>query len=537
MAVTQTPPETVQAASVAATSTQRAQPTGLAAVVGSGDHKTIGRLYILSSLLLGVGVLVLGLLFGLEAMDPDKWSVFTATNGLQLFTLLRVATLFLLAFPLVIGVALVVVPLQVGAPSIAFPRAAAASFWGWFLGSILVIASYIADGGPFGTSANGVNLWITAMGLVIVSLLIASVSLATTVLALRAPGMTLDRTPLYSWSVAVATIMWIITLPVLVGFIVLMYVDHSHAGTSIGTTSDLYPDIGWLFRNPQIYVVAIPVLGFVADVVASSVNSRTKARWFAQSAITWFGIVSFGAFLAIPTARAVDSVLMVVLSLLAVVPVLAIGALTGDLARGGRLKANPAIAYALSAYIVLLIATIAGALGSLPDVVEAPGEGTAGDSIYFLGVAHAVILAAIIGALGGVTWWASKIGRRQANAKLALMAPAILLVGTIASVVPNLVSGLAGSGNELTPDPTGGMSSMNALALVGLVITGLGLALAAVSLLPLFKRSGDPVPADPWGTGQTLEWMTSSPPSVGNFDNELALVTSPEPLLDSREEK
>ena len=220
MAVTQTPPETVQAASVAATSTQRAQPTGLAAVVGSGDHKTIGRLYILSSLLLGVGVLVLGLLFGLEAMDPDKWSVFTATNGLQLFTLLRVATLFLLAFPLVIGVALVVVPLQVGAPSIAFPRAAAASFWGWFLGSILVIASYIADGGPFGTSANGVNLWITAMGLVIVSLLIASVSLATTVLALRAPGMTLDRTPLYSWSVAVATIMWIITLPVLVGFIV-----------------------------------------------------------------------------------------------------------------------------------------------------------------------------------------------------------------------------------------------------------------------------------------------------------------------------
>ena len=156
MAVTETPPETVDAASAAATSPTPTQPTGLAAVLGSGDHKVIGRLYIVSALVLGLVVVGLGEAFALEGIAPKTLDIFPSDSVFQLFTLARVGSIFFLALPLTIGVAMVVVPLQVGSRTIAFPRAAAASYWGWLLGSGLLIGSYAMNGGPLGGSSEGV---------------------------------------------------------------------------------------------------------------------------------------------------------------------------------------------------------------------------------------------------------------------------------------------------------------------------------------------------------------------------------------------
>jgi heme/copper-type cytochrome/quinol oxidase subunit 1 len=537
MAVTETPPETVDAASAMATSAPRSQPTGLAAVLGSGDHKVVGRLYLITSLLFGVVVLGLGEAFALEAAAPETLDIFDRDVAYQLFTLLRVGTVFLLALPLTIGLALVVVPLQVGARSVAFPRAAAASFWGWLLGSAMLIASYAMNGGPGGGSADGVNLWIAAMGLIIVSLLLAAVCLATTVLALRTTGMSLERTPLFAWSMAVASIMWLVTLPVLLGMLVLMYVDHRHAGgLSLGRVNAIYPALAWIFRNPQVYVLGIPVLGFVADVLATASGGRMKLRGLAQSAIAVFGALAFGAFLALPTDTAVESPVVIVLSLLAVVPVLAVGASAADLGRRGGLKPNAGVVYATAAFLALLLGTVAGAIGAIPGVIEVPDGSSATASIFYLGVTHAVVLAALIAALGGMHWWATKVGRGPANEKLGMLAPLVLLIGTIVTVIPDLVSGIIGEGVETNGDYTGGVQGLNVVSAIGVGLVALGLLIAVVSLLPLRKRPEGEVEADPWG-GQTLEWLTASPPSAGNFDAELAPVTSAEPLIDLREEK
>ena len=129
MAVTETPPETVDAAAPAVASTPRPEPTGLAAVLGSGDHKLVGRLYIVTALLFGLAAGLLGVLFAVEGIEPTTLDLFSAGSVYQLFTLFRLGGVFMVAFPLVIGVALVVVPLQVGATTVAFPRAAAASYW------------------------------------------------------------------------------------------------------------------------------------------------------------------------------------------------------------------------------------------------------------------------------------------------------------------------------------------------------------------------------------------------------------------------
>ena len=528
MAVTETPPETVAAAAAEVPSVRPA-PTGLAAVLGTGDHKVIGRLYIVSALILGLGVVVLGELFAVEGMKADTLDVFSGGSVFQFFTLFRVGSLFLLAFPLVIGLAMVVVPLQVGARSIAFPRAAAASYWAWLMGAGLLIASYALDGGPAGTRASGVDLWITAMGVLVLAVLAAAVSLATTVFALRTPGLSITRAPLYAWSVAVAAVMWLLTLPVLFGVLVIAYVDHRHGGQALGASDNLFGHLSWLLRNPEVYVVAIPVLGFAADVIATTAQARIAMRGVVHTAIGLAGAAGFGAYLLAADERSYHTPVYILQALVAVVPVLAVLALAGDLFRRGSLRVNAGLIYATCALLTLLVGVGAGALGSIP-ALKTTG------TIFDIGVDHAVLLAAVIASLGGLHWWATKVGGGQAaNENLGRLAPVVLLVGALVASVPDMVSGIAGKEQELRPDWTGGIEGLNAVTAVGVAILALGLVLAVVSLLPLLRRA-DQGERDPW-TGQTLEWLAPSPPPLENFDAELPVVTSAEPLVDLREEK
>ena len=527
MALTETPPETVAAASETAPSAPRPQPRGLAAVLGSGDHKVIGRLYVGWGVLFGTSVLVLGGLFSIEGLQPTADNVFSRNTIWQFFTLYRLGTVFLLAFPLVIGVAFVVVPLQIGARSIAFPRAAAASFWVWLLGSALFIASYAVNGGPGGGRVSGVNLWITAMGLLTLSVITAGISLATTVLALRAPRLTIERTPLYAWSVAVAAIMWVLTMPVLLGLLVLMYVDHRHGGGSIGANPGLFSHLTWLLRNPQIYVFAVPVLGFTADVFATTAKVRLDLRFVAQGAIGAFGVFGFGAFLVTSNPGAYKSVFVMVLGLVAVLPLVGLLAASADAFRRGSLRVNAALLYAISAMLVLLLSVAGGALGSIP-AMKTTG------TIYDIGVSHGVVLAAVIGSLGGLHWWATKVLRRRASEGPGMVAPLLLLLGSLAIVIPDLASGIAGKNGQLAPDYTGGIKGLNVIVVVGVALVALGFFAALAGLAPALRADPD-APADPW-EGQTLEWLSPSPPPLENFPTDLALVASAEPLIDLREE-
>ena len=167
-------------------------------------------------------------------------------------------------------------------------------------------------------------------------------------------------------------------------------------------------------------------------------------------------------------------------------------------------------------------------------MIDAPQGASVDDNIFFLGVGHAAILAAVIAALGGVHWWATKVGRQPANEKLGMLAPLVLLVGAALTVVPDLVSGVTGKGAELNADWTGGIGALNGAVGGGLALVAIGVALAVLSFLPRFKRS-DAAPTAPWN-GLTLEWLTVSPPPLANFADDLPVVTSAEPLSDQREE-
>jgi heme/copper-type cytochrome/quinol oxidase subunit 1 len=224
------------------------------------------------------------------------------------------------------------------------------------------------------------------------------------------------------------------------------------------------------------------------------------------------------------------------MGLLAVLPLLALAGAVADVFRTGSFKLRAGVLYAIAAFLILLLGVAAGAVGSIPDVLDAPTQGgSIGDNIFFLGVSHAAILAAVITGLGGIHWWATKVGRQPANEKIGMLAPLVLLLGAALTVIPDLVAGFVGEGLELSADYRGGLAGTNGAVAAGIALVALGVLLAVVSYLPLFKRSDD-APADPWD-GLTLEWLAPTPPPLANFVDDLPVITSAEPLIDLREEK
>lgn len=170
--------------------------------VTSTDHKKIGRLFIGTSLLLLLGVAVIAVLLGVERIDATD-DMLDAGALPQLFSLYRVALTFGVVVPFGLGLSIAVVPLQLGARALAFPRLAAAGFWTWLFGTGLAIGAICANGGPGGGDEDMVQLFLVSLALAVVGLVAAAGTVAASVLTTRAPGMNMKRVPLFSWSASV----------------------------------------------------------------------------------------------------------------------------------------------------------------------------------------------------------------------------------------------------------------------------------------------------------------------------------------------
>ena len=256
------------------------KPTLLTAVVAyltASDHKRIGRLLISFSAIFAVGTAIEGAVLGAERISPSS-SLVDAGIVVQLFSALRFDLIFSVAAPLMLGLAVAVVPMQVGARAIAFARSAMLGFYLWLFGVILVGSSYLNNGGPGGGDTEMVDLFLAGLGLVIAGLLLVSASVATTVLASRRAGMTLIETPIFSWSALVASISLLLTLPVLVGALIYVAVDHTYERATFGATEGVNAWIGWAFTSPPIFIVAIPTLGVLAQIVATMTRGKQPLR-------------------------------------------------------------------------------------------------------------------------------------------------------------------------------------------------------------------------------------------------------------------
>ncbi|MEI8398185.1 MAG: cbb3-type cytochrome c oxidase subunit I, partial [Actinomycetes bacterium] len=252
--------------------TTHAQGAGSALVVSVGqwitssDHKKIGRLFIGTSLLSAVLAAVLGLLFGLERISPAHMQIFNGDATPQLFALYQFALVFGVLAPLFVGIAISVIPSQLGARAIAFPRVAQFGFWAWLFGALMVDISIIGNGGPGGGTTDLVDLYLLGVALAAVGLLAGSLCVATSVLTARGPGLTLDRIPAFSWSALIGSIATLLTLPVMIGTIIYVYVDHTHAKLIFGGNKGIETFLGWSLSQPMTFVFVIMALGVLAEV-------------------------------------------------------------------------------------------------------------------------------------------------------------------------------------------------------------------------------------------------------------------------------
>jgi heme/copper-type cytochrome/quinol oxidase subunit 1 len=489
--------------------------------LGSSDHKTIGRLFIGFSLLFGVAAWVLVALSSLQ--DIKDVDIVPKDSVFQVFTLGRLSLVFLFALPLFLGLAIYLVPLQVGASTIAFPRTAAMSFWTWLLGAILLIVAYASNGGVGGGRANAVDLAYVALAAIVLALLLASVCVATTVVTLRAPGLRLDHVPMFSWAMLVASSMWLLSLPLLIANIVLIYIDHRLGRPSdFGVGLNQWPQVAWVVQQPQVFAFAIPVLGVVGDIVATMSGARQKNRGVMFAAIGAFGILSFGAW-AQPffNNEVTTQWLYIGMGFAILLPMLALLGGWATTMRSGKPRPTAATAAALLAMITLLLGGLANAL-----YVIDPLKLQDTDVPYAqFGVLVLVIGAATVAASGALAYWAPKIWGRTTSNGLSLLA---VLAGFLGAVIGGVA--LVVNGFQVRIDSLADASGfLNGVAVAGVALLALGVLLTVVSLLGRGPAAGN----DPWD-GQTLEWAATSPPPVGNF-GELPPIATAEPLLDLRE--
>lgn len=534
MTVTDT--RTEPAAAVEAEAPPASAPTsrGLPAVLGSGDHKVVGRLWIAFSLLYLLVGLGIALLVGVEDSDLGSYKVLGLDTYVQLVSLYRTLAVFLVVIPLFLGLATYVVPLQLGARSIALPRAAAAAFWTWLVASGVLLGAYVMGGGPSGTSSEGVDLWAISFGLVLVGLIAGSVCVATTVLADRVEGMRLTRAPLFAWSMLVASSIWILSLPILGANLLLVYLDHRYGQQLFGVTTDTWAQVSWAFEQPQIYACAIPVFGVVLDIVATSCGARIRFRQAAMALTGAFGALAFGAWIQ-PyfNAEALNDVWFIGVAWVSVVTVLGLLLIAGETIGRNRPKPSAPFVLALTSMVLLLAATIAGGFNVL-DALDLFATSFSSAQM------NLTIFASLVGGLAGLWYWLPKISGRTASNGAGVLTALLLFVGAATVAVGLGWSGALDQPLIVTADYVArdGVEALNLVTTAGFALVLFGFLVAALALLAGVRKglTSDPEhrPADPWG-GQTLEWAAASPPPWNNFDEEPVAVLTPAPLLDAEE--
>ena len=513
------------------------RPSGFAGVLGSGDHKVVGRLFIATSLLFLLIAEVLGELVNWDQVSPGSHKLFKGIDPNAFVTSHLIGVVFAGLIPLFLGVALVVVPLQVGSRAIAFPRAAALGFWAWLTGVILLGIAYGIHGGPGGSRPSGVDLWALAFIMLIAGLLLASVCVITTVFTLRAPGMRLTRVPLFSWGMVVSASIWLLSLPVLAAVLLIIYVDHHNAGIFLGNDASgaTFNQVIWAFRQPQIYAFVAPVLGILGDIVPTFARARDEYRHqVAQTFIGMFAVLGFGAFTitsfnsgprAVLVQTPLHNPVVIVMSLLIILPVLGLAGLWADSFRRGHaagakpIKGSP-LAFVGVTLALLLLGVLTGAL--IP-IQRLKLNGTLFSDGHF----EVVMGAGVTGALAALYYWSSKIIGRRVLDVGGLGVATLALFGTLALAAGNMLPGAFGKGAAKVE----GTETYNWITVLGGGLVVLAVALAIVNLLAGLR--GDSVPADPWEGGLTLEWATDSPPAYDNFV-EVPPVGSEAPLLDLR---
>ncbi|WP_433873066.1 cytochrome c oxidase subunit I [Saccharopolyspora sp. CA-218241] len=511
------------------------------------DHKRLGVLTMGTALVLMLVAGALATVMRTQLAGPELRIVGQDQYN-QMFTMHGSMMIYLVLTPLAVGSGLYLVPLQLGAPNVAAPRATLFAYWLYAAGSVTMLSGFAtgtgaADHGwysytPLATSrytpGHGVDLWIVGVALAGAGMLIMACTVLWSVLAKRAPGMSMLRMPVFSWATVATNLMVIGAFPPLLLAVAILALGRFQPDLFTDNIWNIgYQHVFWFFGHPVVYVMFFPFLGAVAEVLATFAGRRFFGYRLTALSLLLFSALSMSVWghHMFTTGQSANNYYSLTSTLLLVPAGIEYFGMLATVV-GGRLRFPVPMLFALAFIPQFLVGGLTGIMLGTP-VLDYQMQ----DSYFVVAHWHYTLAAgSLFGLFAGVYFWFPKVSGRMLGTGLGHAHFWIWIVGTNLTFLPMFWVGLEGMPRRVpTYLPQDGFGAENLLSTIGAWLLAVGALVFAINAASALTRPRD-APPDPW-RAHTLEWATSSPPPRYNFDahHPVPPVTSYAPLLDRRE--
>ncbi|MFE9746309.1 cytochrome c oxidase subunit I [Actinosynnema sp. NPDC091369] len=509
------------------------------------DHKQIGIMYLVTSFAFFMVGGAMAMLMRTELARPGM-QFLSQEQFNQLFTMHGTVMLLLYATPIVFGFANFILPLQIGSPDVAFPRLNAFSYWLYLFGGLIVMAGFLTPGGAadFGWFAYtplsnaihspgvGADLWISGLVVGGLGTILGAVNMITTVVCLRAPGMTMFRMPIFTWNILVTSVLVLLAFPILTAALLGLLADR-HLGAHVFDPANggviLWQHLFWFFGHPEVYIVALPFFGIVSEIFP--VFSRKPIFGYNGLVYATLGIAALSVAVWAHHMYATGAVLLPFFAfmtfLIAVPTGIKFFNWIGTMWKGQLTFETPML-FSIGFIVTFLFGGLSGILLAAPAI-----DFHVSDTYFVVAHFHYVLYGTIVFAtFAGIYFWFPKITGRMMDEPLGKLHFWTTFLGFHATFLVQHWLGNEGMPRRYADYlPSDGFTTLNTISTIGAYILG-------ASTLPfiwnVFKsyRYGETVKVDdPWGFGNSLEWATSCPPPRHNF-TELPRIRSVRPAFE-----
>jgi cytochrome c oxidase subunit 1 len=525
------------------------EETGVMSWLRTVDHKRIGIMYSVTAffffLVGGIMALIMRVQLAqsnLKVLSPDLYN--------QLFTMHGTTMIFLFVIPITVGLGNYLVPLMIGARDMAFPRLNALGYWLFLFGGIVMNSGFVtgeaASAGWTGyaplsearyTAAPGMDLWIVGLLLAGTSSLMGAVNFLVTVWRLRAPGMIVNRMPLFVWATVITSIMVLFATPMLTVALITLFLDRQF-GTGFfaierGGDPLLWQHLFWFYSHPAVYIMILPAMGVISEVLP--VFSRKPI--FGYGFVAWSSVaIGFLGFLvwahhmfATGISRGVNTFFMIASMIIAVPTGVKIFNWIATI-WGGSLNLKTPFYFAVGFLSMFIIGGITGVM-----VAVVPFDWQVHDTYFVVAHLHYVLFGgSVFGIFAGLYYWLPKMYGRMLNERLGKLHFWLMLIGFNLTFFPMHLLGLLGMPRRIyTYDGNLSWDLWNLVATIGAYLIAFSIFIFMINfVISITLKRGAVAGADPW-EGHTLEWTISSPPPVYNFA-AIPTVHSRRPLWDRR---
>ncbi|MEW9051438.1 MAG: cytochrome aa3 quinol oxidase subunit I [Neobacillus sp.] len=512
------------------------------------DHKRIGIMYLISALLMLFRGGVDAIMMRAQLSAPDM-KLLDAQHYNEIFTTHGIVMILFMAMPFIMFFMNFVIPLQIGARDVAFPRLNALSFWLFFMGAMLFNISFIIGGSPdagwtsyfplagneFSTSV-GTNYYMIAIQIAGIGTLMTGINFITTILKMRAPGMTLMKMPMFTWSAFIANVIIVFAFPVLAVLLAMGTLDRQF-GTNFFTMDNggmdmLWANIFWVWGHPEVYILILPAFGIYSEIFSTFARRNLYGYKSMVGSMVIISLLSFLVwahhFFTMGQGALTNSIFSITTMAIAVPTGVKIFNWILTLRKGKIVITTPML-YSL---LFIPLFTLGGVTGVM--LAMSAADYQYHNTMFLVAHFHNVIIPGVVYAmLAGLTYYWPKMFGFMLNEKIGKWTAWLLSIGFVLAFMPMYVTGLDGQARRMyTYSEATGFGTLNMVSFVGAAIMAIGFALIVYNIYYSTRYASRNIGNDPWDA-RTLEWATHTPVPEYNFAI-LPEVKSNEALWDAK---